>query len=63
MHMKRYASTLPPTKIDLNHHEALEKLADKLQTSASQLTRQAIAELLAKHGVNLSNNSERSSHE
>jgi predicted transcriptional regulator len=48
--MKRFTSILPPTKIDLDHHQALEKLADKLQTSASQLTRQAIAEFLAKHG-------------
>ncbi len=50
--MPRYASTLPPTKINPDHHHALQLLADKLQTSPSQLTRQAIAELLAKHGIN-----------
>lgn len=55
--MPRYAGSLPPTKINPDHHQALQKLADKLQTSASQLTRQAIAEFLAKHGFNPSSTS------
>ncbi|WP_146134029.1 ribbon-helix-helix domain-containing protein [Chlorogloea sp. CCALA 695] len=52
--MPRYTSTLPPIKINSEYHHALQRLADKLQTSTSQLTRQAIAELLVKHDINLS---------
>lgn len=48
--MQRFENSLPPTRINAEHHKALQKLAEKMQTSTSQLTRLAIVEFLAKHG-------------
>ncbi|WP_181246436.1 hypothetical protein [Chroococcidiopsis cubana] len=35
-------------------HEALQRLAEQLQTSASSVVRMAIAKFLAEHGFDLS---------
>lgn len=55
--MSRYASSLPPIRINPAQQEALHGLAERLQTSASSVVRMAIAEFLTKHGFNPSSTS------
>jgi predicted transcriptional regulator len=46
--MSRYSSTLSPIKINPAHHKELQEIAEELQSSTSQLVRQAINEFLIK---------------
>jgi predicted transcriptional regulator len=51
--MSRFAGTLSPIKINPKHQEALRKISEKLETTPSQLVRQAIAEFIERKGLNL----------
>ncbi|MDZ4875184.1 MAG: hypothetical protein CLLPBCKN_004580 [Chroococcidiopsis cubana SAG 39.79] len=52
--MSRFSNTLSSIRIHPAQHEALQRLAEQLQTSASSVVRMAIAKFLAEHGFDLS---------
>jgi predicted transcriptional regulator len=56
--MPRFSNTLSGIRINPAQHEALHRLAEHLQTSASSIVRMAIAKFLAEHGFDLSSNSQ-----
>jgi predicted transcriptional regulator len=52
--MSRFSNTLSSIRIHPAQHQALQRLAEQLQTSASSIVRMAIAKFLAEHGFDLS---------
>lgn len=49
--MKRFTAILSGIKVDPMHYDALQKLADKQQTSVSALVRLSIVQLLEKYNI------------
>jgi len=54
--MSRFSNTLSSIRIHPDRHQALQRLAERLQTSASSVVRMAIAKFLAEHEIDLSSN-------